>query len=397
MTASATCRLLSTAFLVLATAGCQTEKSRNPLSPSVAGPIPGVIITAPAPLEPVHHHEILVDEQPVRVLFGNATSNGERPFWFVVEVSDDTSFEQKLYTGDRIAPAADSRTSHTLPTLAAGRTYYWRVKAEDGANAGPYSEVAAFQVVLPVVIEPPVPVSPIANQLATSTAPHFVLTNAGVSGPAGTVEYRVDVARDQGFTQLVASGAAVRSGGGTTMVSLGGLPASTALYWRARGSDGKVTSAWSATQSFRTPPSGTEPGPPPPPPGGNRTPDPAPGQQLPLPNMFAVVQQVGAEYPSALANSCQDGGGTWEFMDRLVDRLRQYDTRWGYNWKRAVVGDPSLDVVNYHWGRGPDEGSRNVYAIDVIIGHCGSNPRVGWIDITDPNGAGAMWTGRGRF
>ena len=38
--------------LALAASACETSKSANPLSPSVAGPIPGVEISAPKPLEP---------------------------------------------------------------------------------------------------------------------------------------------------------------------------------------------------------------------------------------------------------------------------------------------------------------------------------------------------------
>ena len=51
------------------------------------------------------------------------------------------------------------------------------------------------------------------------------------------------------------------------------------------------------------------PGPTPAPAPGGRTPDPAPGQQLPNPSYgAAVVQQVAAQYPNALRNSCQDLG-----------------------------------------------------------------------------------------
>ena len=38
--------------LLLTLVGCEAQKSENPLSPSVAGPIPGVEITAPGLLEP---------------------------------------------------------------------------------------------------------------------------------------------------------------------------------------------------------------------------------------------------------------------------------------------------------------------------------------------------------
>jgi hypothetical protein len=140
---------------------------------------------------------------------------------------------------------------------------------------------------------------------------------------------------------------------------------------------------------------------PPPPPGGGRTPDPPAGQRLPLPGYGAsVVQQIASQFPGALRNSCQDTGGTWEFMDRVVNELRKYDTRWGYNGKRGNAGDPSKDVVDYHYGRGGDEGSTDVYIIDIIGGHCGGNPQPGWGDVTDVtinSGTIGRWISRGRF
>ncbi len=125
-----------------------------------------------------------------------------------------------------------------------------------------------------------------------------------------------------------------------------------------------------------------------------------PDYPLPLPDMSWVVDQVAADFPEMLADSCQDDGGTWDFMDTVVDELRLYDDRWGYNWKRGVVGDPSEDVVDYHYGPGPHEGSTDVYIIDMIVGHCGDSPAPGWLDVTQATadaGTIGMWTGRGRF
>ena len=128
----------------------------------------------------------------------------------------------------------------------------------------------------------------------------------------------------------------------------------------------------------------------------NRAPDPPPGERLPLPDMSDVVARIAAQHPDALRHSC----GNWDFMDLLVDELRRHDTRWGYNWKRGNVGDPSHDVVDYHWGSGDDEGSTDVYLIDVIGGHCGGDPYAAWSDVTDATyhgGSVGRWTGRGRF
>jgi hypothetical protein len=141
---------------------------------------------------------------------------------------------------------------------------------------------------------------------------------------------------------------------------------------------------------------------PPPPPGPPRTPDPPAGQLLrwPPPDMFWVVAQVAAQYPGALFNSCQEHGGNWEFMDRVVDRLRQIDARWGYNCKRGNCSDPSHDVVDYNWGSRADEGTTEVYIIDIIGGHCGASPAPAWIDQTGATAAAGSigrWTSRGRF
>ena len=133
---------------------------------------------------------------------------------------------------------------------------------------------------------------------------------------------------------------------------------------------------------------------------GPRPPDPEPGAQLPLPDRSDVVEQVARDFPEAVPGSCLEQGGSWEFLDRVVDRLRQEDTRWGYNWKRGDVGDPSKDVIDYHWGAGESEGSTEVYIIDIIVGHCGDDPQPGWLDQTQATadaGTIGRWTGRGRF
>jgi len=123
-------------------------------------------------------------------------------------------------------------------------------------------------------------------------------------------------------------------------------------------------------------------------------------EPLELPDMSWLVDEVAAERPDLLADSCLDDGGSWDFMDLLVDRLREHDERWGYNWKRGVEGDPSEDVVDYHYGSGDPEGSEEVYIIDVIVGHCGPSPEPGFLDQTQATadaGTIGRWTGRGRF
>jgi hypothetical protein len=401
------------AVLGMVAAGCESSKSKNPLSPEIAGPIPNVTITAPKLLEPSIGGEIEVDQQPIQLLLENAHSNSPRPHWYEVQVAADSGFQSIVHAVEGLQPGDAGRTAYRLPdALQAGRTYYWRARALDGANSGPFAPTAHFEVLVPVVIDPPRPVSPAANQVISTTQPELVVANGNVAGRAGEVVYRFEVSTTQTFSSLYVVYQTTRSSGSTTSVTTTPLPNDQGFFWRARGTNGKVTSSWSVTETFRTPPAPppppSGPGPTPPsgpgglyyPPGTYRTPDPPPGGKLPLPDMYFVVQEIAHAHPAALANSCQHYGGTWEFMDRVVDRLRQYDLRWGYNWKRGVVGDPSLDVVDYHWSSGTSEGSINVYIIDIIVGHCGSHPSIGWMDVTDitySSGTVGMWTGRGRF
>jgi hypothetical protein len=381
-------------------AGCEAEKSRSPLSPSVAGPLPGITITAPKPLEPANGAEIVSTAQPVRLVIENASSNSERPFWFELQIARDAGFTTLVHIAEKISPGQNGRTMYQVPqTLASDEVYYWRSRALDGANSGPFSTATSFRVVVPVQIDPPVPLSPIRREVTASTTPQFVVQNGRVTGNAGQVSYRFEVARDLGFTEILAAVTVpMAAGGQTTMTIAVPLPNGIEFYWRVLASNGTLTTAYSFIQAFRTPaapaaPAPTPPTPPAPPapappapaptpPPGSRAPDPPAGQRLPLPDMFWVVQQVARDYSHALRNSCQSHGGTWEFMDRVVDELRRHDRRWSYNAKRGNFNDPSHDVVFYHWAAGPSEGSREGYIIDIIVSHCGSNPQPAWQDMT---------------
>jgi hypothetical protein len=110
-----------------------------------------------------------------------------------------------------------------------------------------------------------------------------------------------------------------------------------------------------------------------------------PGEtRKPRRNDSATVRAVANAFPGALNNSCQEHGGSWEFMDRAVDALRLLDGRYGYNAKRGNMNDPSLDVVSYFYRDGDNIHNRSeVYIIDIIGGHCGSFPSVVWNDVTD--------------
>lgn len=114
-----------------------------------------------------------------------------------------------------------------------------------------------------------------------------------------------------------------------------------------------------------------------------------------------VVRQVALANLDDLNRSCKEhAGGNFNFMNKVVDVLRTYDTRWGFNGKRGNPEDPSQDAVAYHWGSGPDEGSIDVYIVDVIGGHCGPVPGPSWNDVTEATirgGTIGRWISMGRF
>jgi hypothetical protein len=113
----------------------------------------------------------------------------------------------------------------------------------------------------------------------------------------------------------------------------------------------------------------------------------SPGEtRKPRPNDSAVVQAVASAFPAAFIGSCQDHGGSWEFMDRAIDALRSKDGRYGYNAKRGNMNDPSHDVVSYFYRPETDvniNGRAEVYIFDIIGGHCGPSPFLVWFDVTD--------------
>src|SRR5579864_4109006 len=106
------CKLAATcAIFAATTAACAADKSSNPLSPSVAGPIAGVGISAPQTLQPAAGSRISTDQQPITLTVGNATTTGVRPLTYVFEIAVDASFANLVFSRDGIPPGATGQTS----------------------------------------------------------------------------------------------------------------------------------------------------------------------------------------------------------------------------------------------------------------------------------------------
>jgi hypothetical protein len=246
-------RLLPVSVLLFVAAACAASKSSNPLSPDVAGPIPGVGISAPTPVTPTAGSQIAVDQQPITLKVQNATTNGVRPLSYTFQVASDSNFSTILFSKAGISPG-DGQTTVTLgDTLAAEHMYYWRSQALDGANTGPYSGAVSFTVYTPVVINPPGLVSPIGGAAVSSDTPTLTVNDASHSGPAGAITYLFQVAKDQAFTSGLVQHTSAEGSSQTTYTVGSALADGTTYYWHVQASDGSHSSNWSNTESFVTP------------------------------------------------------------------------------------------------------------------------------------------------
>jgi hypothetical protein len=138
-------------------------------------------------------------------------------------------------------------------------------------------------------VNPPAAVAPI-NNAQVSTTPTLTVHNATFVGPVNPLGYEFQIALDQGFAQLVAAGIVLQGPGDTNFAS-SPLPGGTTHYWRARASDGETTSAWTATQVFRTAPTA-----PPPAPSPSPSPGPAPGGPCVSSNPQSIIECERAKY-----------------------------------------------------------------------------------------------------
>jgi hypothetical protein len=281
---------------LLALAGCEHQKSSNPLSPTIAGPIPGVEITQPKLLEPGQGVKFRDRQQPITLVVENASTNGVRPLRYGFQIATDAGFTNVVFSRQDVAQGGNGRTSLKLQDkLQLGRTYYWRSWAYDGANTGPMAASVSFDVYPPASISAPTLAGPANGSTVTSVAPLLILRNSARSGPVGNVSYGIQVSSNQAFTNIVAgnNGQPEDLRGQTSWVP-GGLAPDTTYYWRALASDGETTSAWSSTWSFSTP----SPTPVP-------TPGPAPGGSCS--SLAANPQQVvacrRAQYGSRISAS----------------------------------------------------------------------------------------------
>jgi hypothetical protein len=361
------------------TSACSAEKSANPLSPAVAGPIAGVNITAPHLMQPAANVVVREPDQPIKLVLENASSNGQRKLFYLFEVASDTEFKTKLVAIDNVPPGDSGRTQLTLPDkLAANRKYFWRARAADGANSGPFAGPFSFEVVPPSVIQAPISVDPINDARTPSRRPGLTVKNAAHSGPVGNLVYTFETAREVAFADVVSRITIAEGGGQTAALVAGDLDADRRFYWRARAGDGDTTGPWSVTASFLTPADAPAPAPPPPGGGGGNA-----NCAPPYPNNGkAVIDCAERKYPQYLVAhvSVNQRKANMAFLrDRIIEIGICGGMNLAWNMKRGGP-EKSIDFLAWHdgkqWigvdiGRAYDDVSKT---LDLVWGIHGPTP-----------------------
>ena len=341
-------RIAAVCFIAASLAACQQTKSSSPLSPNVAGPMEGVTITMPLPVEPAAGKKVNDADQPLNVIIEEARTNGPRPVTMAFDIATDVGFSNIVFSRSGIAPSGEGLTHVRLSDrLQPGRSYYWRIKADDGANSTGWSNASHFEINQPIFIGPPEPLTPTGNVRVSSSTPELRVRNSQTTGPIGSLGYHFQISDNQTFNTLFAE-AWVTQGNGETAYTTPGLPApDKTFFWRSRASDGPNNGNWGRVESFRSPVAA--PPPPPPPGGGGGGGGGGTGGSCASNNGDAIVACISAKYPERLrpVGSLGERQANMSFLrDRMIEAARCGGMDVGWNLKR---GGPELSIDFIAW------------------------------------------------
>jgi hypothetical protein len=254
----------------------------------------------------------------------------------------------------------------------------------------------------------PLALSPLFEETNRSLKPQLVAKGStGVYVQGASLSHRFQVSESESFADIVATGTGTSDAAGITRWTVDtDLKNDKRYVWRVRAEMGDAVGPWSNVMAFSTVKTGggtvTTPS------GGGtstgpRPADPAPGTRLPFPDFSGLLfSGVGGDFSNS--RSCPRGlkyvNNPWQ--DQVIDAFRQRDSRWGYNGKptRTAADNSGVpvtaagDEAAYHYGAGPDQGSFDVYLVDMLVSHCGS-PSLTWRVFTGEEPG--FWSGAGRF
>jgi hypothetical protein len=160
---------------------------------------------------------------------------------YQLEISLNSGFNPSLKTFTNLNTTSLALPFLGEPVINAGVTYFYRVRVTDagGNSSDPSNRVT-------VVAIPPIPIITASTSITTTS--FRVNWNAFTSAQ----EYRVDVASDNGFTNILPGFDNIVINGGTTFKVVGGLQPGTTYYYRVRTVAAGGTSANSTTGTVIT-------------------------------------------------------------------------------------------------------------------------------------------------
>ncbi len=383
-------RLLVGALVAGLFSACQLDKSANPLSPSVAGPIAGVVISTPNLLEPGQDWTLRSRDQPVKLMFQNANTNGARPLKYSFDVATDAAFKNIVFARTGVEAGSDGVTRFQLPDKLAAGSYWWRTRAEDGANTGPYADSKSFEVLAEVVMAPPIPSSPSNGSTVSDLTPTFKVKAGNRSGVTADLEYTVQVSNNSSFTSIAATFVQGETWPETTLDRNYAFLYGRTYYWRVRvrhTSDSELSN-WSPILTFKTPAEPVAPPPPAPVPGGGGSaPDPSPNPSNPSSCNSSqgsdIADCIESRYPQYLASgvSLSRRISNMEFLrNKMIEHGKCKGLNLGLNLKR---GGPTISADFIVWRRPgqPDMG------VDIGSAYDDTRRRLGlaWHTYDPPN------------
>lgn len=153
-----------------------------------------------------------------------------------IQVASDVNF-----IGLALVHTGETSTSYTLPNpLDHYTVYYWRVRATDGSETTSYSPAFTFRT----LITTPVLSSPADGAIVQPVNAAFDWDDV-----TGATSYRVQVATDAGFTNIVRNIIGIGSSAHTLSAALDYY---TVYYWRVSAFDGVHETVASSAWSFET-------------------------------------------------------------------------------------------------------------------------------------------------
>jgi hypothetical protein len=218
-----------------------------------------------APTVPTHYlpSADTVTSAPITVVVNNSTDIEGNPITYSFWISRDQNFTQ-IADSVKNKSQQQPRTSASFTFVpTAGQRYWWRASASDGANSSAYSIASSFVYASlatgdACLTAPSVPglSSPSNGSGAGALQPSLcVLNSTPAPGCAAGQTYNFEIYSDSNLvTKIGATGQVNQNANGTTCYTppsalLGGR----SYWWRARCSNGTVSSGWAGPFRFTTP------------------------------------------------------------------------------------------------------------------------------------------------